>query len=217
VFAIATYERTLVADQTPWDDFIAGDVSALTPAQQTGWTFFAGSPCNTCHVAPLFTDNSFRNIGVRDPMEDTGREEATGAPADLGRFKVPTLRNAGLKPTLFHTGDAETMPEVVTFYQPGNQGSVVNIDPLMPVPVPPNLQNPLSDFLANGLVDPRVAAETFPFDRPILVPEPMADGLLVAGATLLLAFGRQRAARRRAESAPSSGSSTRVIDRAVST
>ncbi len=115
------------------------------------------------------------------------------------------------------THQIETMPEVVSFYQPGNQGPVVHIDPLMPVPVPANLRNSLSDFLANGLVDPRVAAETFPFDRPILVPEPTTDGLLVAGATLLLAFGRRRVARRRAESTPCSGSSTRVIDRAVST
>src|SRR5262249_22069905 len=55
------------------------------------------------------------------------------------------------------------------FYRPNNPArSPENLDPILPVPVPPQVGPALNDFLANGLTDPRVAAETFPFDRPNL-------------------------------------------------
>jgi len=64
-FAIASYERTLVPDQSPWDRYIAGDSTAMTPAQAQGWSFFRTSACTICHPAPMFTNQSFRNIGIR--------------------------------------------------------------------------------------------------------------------------------------------------------
>ena len=96
-FAIATYERTLVADEAPWDRFTEGDTTAMTQSQIQGWNFFRGSPCSTCHAPPTFTDHSFRNIGLRPSTEDPGRQDVTGRVQDRGRFKVPTLRNSGLK------------------------------------------------------------------------------------------------------------------------
>ena len=168
-FAIATYERTLVADQTPWDRFTEGNPAALTPGQQAGWNFFRNSPCSVCHAPPLFTNNTFRNIGVRPPAEDTGRQEVTGLTADRGRFKVPTLRNAGRKATFMHNGGQPNLQAVIAFYRPNNPArSTDNLDPLLAngIPVPPNVQPALIDFLTNGLTDPRVAARTFPFDRP---------------------------------------------------
>ncbi|MDF1808222.1 MAG: cytochrome-c peroxidase, partial [Phycisphaerales bacterium] len=53
--AIATYERTLLPDQTPWDEFVAGNTAALTPQQQAGLTALQGSRCVTCHTGPRFT------------------------------------------------------------------------------------------------------------------------------------------------------------------
>jgi len=166
-FAIATYERTLVADQTPWDDFIAGDTGALTADQQAGWNAFQATACATCHVPPTFSNDEFRNVGVRPPGEDTGREAVTGAPDDLGRFKTPTLRNTGLKPTFMHNGGITSIEDVLGFYQPG-QSFPANRDPLVPVAIDPIQQTRISDFIENGLIDPRVAAETFPFDRPFI-------------------------------------------------
>ncbi|RMF72248.1 MAG: hypothetical protein D6744_17040, partial [Planctomycetota bacterium] len=81
-FAIATYERTLVPDQTPWDAFAAGDPTALTPQQQAGFNALQNATCFACHTPPQFTNNSFRNIGLRPVAEDTGRQEVTGNPAD---------------------------------------------------------------------------------------------------------------------------------------
>jgi cytochrome c peroxidase len=173
-FALATYQRTLVPDQTPWDAFVGGNPNALTPGQRAGWDFFRTSQCTICHAPPLFTDNSFRNIGLRPVAEDTGREQVTGNPADRGRFRVPSLRNSGLKTSFMHNGRLLSMAEVIDFYIPAN-GQVQfpqNQDPLVPpINIPPPVVPGLIDFLVNGLTDARVAAGTFPFDRPTLYSE----------------------------------------------
>ncbi|MEH6593103.1 MAG: carboxypeptidase regulatory-like domain-containing protein [Halioglobus sp.] len=173
VFAIATYERTLVSDQTPWDLFMAGDTTALTPNQQLGWDAFQDSLCASCHLPPLFTNGHFHNIGVRPPDEDLGKQEVTGLETDRGKFKTPTLRNAALKSSFMHNGKLTTMGQALDFYlnDRGDQ-FLDSLDPLMPlVDVPDELQLPLLDFLENGLTDPRVANEEFPFDRPTLSTE----------------------------------------------
>ncbi|HEX5042910.1 MAG TPA: cytochrome c peroxidase [Candidatus Polarisedimenticolaceae bacterium] len=168
-YAIATYERTLIPNQTPWDRFRDGIPGAMTPGQVQGWNFFNGSPCRVCHVPPQFTDNGFHNLGLRPPAEDLGRQIVTGLAGDRGRFKTPTLRNAGLKPTHMHSGRILTMNDAVLWYRPNNPARFTdNLDPALPVGVPPDQLPALLDFLTNGLTDPRVAAETFPFDRPTL-------------------------------------------------
>jgi cytochrome c peroxidase len=168
-FSIATYERTLVANQTPWDKFTAGDPTAMTPGQVQGWNFFRTSPCSACHTAPTFTNGTYRNIGVRPPAEDTGRQEVSGSTSDRGKFKVPTLRGVGLKATYMHNGALPTLQAVIGHYAPGNPAVFLdNIDPLMPVGVPPQVAPALVDFMANALTDPRVAAQSFPFDQPAL-------------------------------------------------
>lgn len=173
-FSLATYERTLVADQTPWDAFMGGNLNALTPPQRGGWNFFRTSQCAICHAPPLFTNHTFRNIGLRPVAEDPGRQEVTGVPADRGRFKVPSLRNVGLKETFMHTGQLASIPQVLEFYLAIN-GQVQfpdNRDPLIPqIAIPPQVFPQLVDFLTNGLTDPRVANGEFPFDRPTLYSE----------------------------------------------
>jgi len=167
--ALATYERTLIANQTPWDRFIAGNPGALTPGQLAGWNFFRNSPCATCHTPPQFTNFTYRNIGVRPPSDDLGRQEVTGLDQDRGRFKVPTLRGVGLKTTFMHDGIFSNLQQVIAHYRPNNPAIFLdNIDPLLPVPVPPDQQPALIDFLANALTDPRVAGQVFPFDQPTL-------------------------------------------------
>ncbi len=173
-FAIATYERTLIADQTPFD------LGTMTPQQQQGLNVFLnpGSRCGICHAPPLFTDNTFRNIGLRPIPEDNGRQGVTGNPADAGRFKVPGLRNVGLRSNFMHNGRLSTLGQVIDFYL-GINGQIqfpANQDPLIPgIVMPPGAVVDLIEFLSGGLTDPRVAAETFPFDRPILHSE-QGDG-----------------------------------------
>ncbi|HIG71404.1 MAG TPA: hypothetical protein EYQ46_15440 [Myxococcales bacterium] len=170
-FAIATYERTLVADQTPFDQFVAGDLAALSPAQQTGLNFFTVSPCSICHPAPLFTGDRFKNIGLRDPAEDLGREGATGASGDRAEFKVPSLRGAGLKTRFMHTGQITSVNDAVLFYDPAQFHFPTNLDVAIPIAVPALILPDLVDFIENGLTDPRLAARAPPFDRPTLTSE----------------------------------------------
>jgi len=173
--ALGTYQRTLISDQTPWDRFQAGDTTALTPQQQQGFQAFQASNCNLCHVPPLFTGNGFRNIGLRPVAEDTGLQRTTNNPADRGKFKVPTLRNSALKSTFMHNGQFNSMTAVIQFYAraPGSAPQFQdNIDPIMAnVRVPPQAAGVIQDFITNGLVDPRVRDQTFPFDRAQLTAE----------------------------------------------
>lgn len=171
-FAIATYQRTLIADQTPLDRFQAGQLNALTPQQQQGMQAFNASNCNACHAGQLFTDQSFRNLGLRPVSEDNGRQAVTNNPNDRGRFKVPSLRNVGLKRTFMHNGMFQNLTQVIQFYARAPGAPVPfpdNRDPILnQVNVPPQAAVVIQDFIANGLTDPRVAAQTFPFDVPTL-------------------------------------------------
>jgi cytochrome c peroxidase len=173
-FAIASYERTLVADQTPWDLYRAGDEAALTAQQLAGWKNFQDLHCAACHVPPLFTNNAFFNIGLRDTQYDSGRQAITHAKEDAGDVKVPSLRNVGLKPRFMHTGEDASLTSALRFYIdtapfedrddiPGVGPYTFSFDLIT--------QESLRAFLAGALTDPRVAAEAFPFDRPTLASE----------------------------------------------
>ncbi len=195
-FAIATYERTLIPDQTPWDLFKAGDSAALTSEQQSGEQLFKGvARCNLCHDPPTFTDDRFHNIGLRPPLDDKGRYHVTHDFDDMGRFKTPSLRNVSLRPRIFHTG---RQPE---FLGPNYQGLVhhgkslvaraLTVYVLGGGPHPGNLSSfilPLPelsesdvddivDFVENGLTDPRPRDGLFPFDSPTLFSDSSERGI----------------------------------------
>jgi len=172
-FAIATYERTLVPDQTPWDQFLRGVPGALTPQQQNGLNIFNGpGRCNLCHTPGLFSDRQFRNLGLRPIAEDVGRQAVTNNIADRGRFKVPSLRNVGLRSSFMHTGQFTDLNQVVGFYNGGGGPNLNNRDPLLvPLGLGPVQRGDLANFLQNGLTDPRVRDRLFPFDRPTLAGE----------------------------------------------
>jgi len=175
-YALATYQRTLAPDQTPYDQFLAGNTAAMTPQQVNGMNVFHGpGRCVICHQSGLFSDGTFRNLGLRPIGEDAGRQSVTGNPADAGRFKVPSLRNVGLRNTFMHNGQFTSLQQVVGFYIGGGGPFLQNKDPQLlplngppPGGVPPQAANALVEFLTNGLTDPRVAAGLPPFDRPTL-------------------------------------------------
>jgi cytochrome c peroxidase len=169
--AIATYERTLVADQTPWDAWILGDATALTTQQIRGWNAFEAVRCTECHLPPLFTDGGFANIGLRPISEDRGRQNVTGLFADRGKFKSPGLRNVGIKSSYMHNGQFTDLLAVVNFYAspkpfPENVDGFANVNL--------NLQQraDMAAFLENALTDPRVANGQFPFDAARLYFNP---------------------------------------------
>ena len=176
-FAIATYERTLVPNQTPWDAFAAGNPAALTAAEVNGLNNFLGvGRCGACHVPPLFSDNTFRNIGLRPIAEDNGRQAVTGNFADRGRFKVPSLRNVALRTRFFHNGQHNNLTNAVEEYDNSGGPFPDNRDPVLGGLVfSPAQRNSIVTFLG-ALTDPRVAAGIFPFDRPTLYSETVPPG-----------------------------------------
>ena len=175
-FAIATYERTLVADRTPWDLASAARNVDSAPWRY-GFMWFDHHKCTACHVPPLFTNNAFSNSGVRPAYLDRGRALETGLDADAGDMKVPSLRNVSLRSRFMHTGTFATLDDVLDLYAEPKAPP----DPLPTtgeqylVRMTDHTRSLVKDFLQSALTDPRVASETFPFDRPKLRSERQQD------------------------------------------
>ncbi|MGV6815041.1 MAG: cytochrome c peroxidase [Phycisphaerales bacterium] len=182
-FAIANYERSLVPNQSPWDLWNAGDSSAMTPDQIAGHDIFRNSACITCHLGPLFSQMSFVTEGVRPVAEDRGRQIVTGVFQERGAFKMPTLRNVGLRDRFMHTGKLTTLDDVFDFYahRNGQAPFTENLDFRLTSPIvfSPSDEALVKEFINNGLTDPRIANETFPFDRPTLHSELPTENPLV--------------------------------------
>lgn len=118
VKAIATFERTLVSHNAPFDRYVAGDEDAMTPAQVRGMELFRGkAKCADCHSGPHFTDFGFHNIGV--DTTDLGRYEHLPIPRMKYAFKTPGLRDVEYRAPYLHNGSERTLREVVEFYNRG--------------------------------------------------------------------------------------------------
>lgn len=117
-YALAAFQRTLVTNSAPFDQYALGDRDALTPEQRRGLALFrsGATRCFECHAAPTFADNTFRVIGV--PSDDLGRAAVSDDGVE-GAFKVPTLRNIALTAPYMHDGSMATLEEVIEFYADG--------------------------------------------------------------------------------------------------
>ncbi len=142
VHAIAEFQRSLESDgSAPHDRWMQGkDNQALSESQIRGRTLFLESAkCFDCHFGPDFTGDEFRNIGLYDgeKLKDTGRFEITKDSSDLGKFKVPGLRNVGLTAPYMHNGQFETLEEVIDYYDNPYDfvENPINMDSLMIEPL----------------------------------------------------------------------------------
>ncbi|HQU84865.1 MAG TPA: cytochrome c peroxidase [Pyrinomonadaceae bacterium] len=185
--AIATHERTLYSDQTPFDQLNQG-INTLTAAEQRGLNLFASgvTACSACHAGNLQSDGGFHYIGVRPQNEDTGRQQVTNNANNAGQFRTPILRNVELRGAYFHNARFTTLREVVDFYNRGGDFNAPNKDPnIRPRGLGNNQLNDLVAFLSRPLTDPRVRNELPPFDRPQLYTEsnrvPVITGTGIAG------------------------------------
>lgn len=167
--AVAHYQRTLIPDQAPID------LGTMTQQQIDGFDFIKNrADCFSCHSATR--DPRLNGAGpLVDPFDNPfsdGQLHDIGLPGNVPR-KTATLRNVGLHQKFFSTGHGgdgssqvfvTTFDELIDFYQrqPGRFGFP---------PMTQSERDAVKDFLQNALTDPRVAAETFPFDRPQLYSE----------------------------------------------
>ncbi len=121
--AIAAFERTLVAMNSPFDRFRAGDDQALTPKQRRGMVAFDQVGCDRCHDGPMFSDFDLHAEGVREHPELSAADTGDGR----FRFRTPSLRNVALTAPYMHNGTLATLADVLRFYDNGrSENSLVS-------------------------------------------------------------------------------------------
>lgn len=129
--AIASFERTVVSSEAPFDKWRKGDKNAISESAKRGFTIFEGKAnCAACHQGFNFVDNGFHNIGLKKAgdMEDEGRFAHRKVKVLKGAFKTPTLRDIALTAPYMHNGAYRTLEEVVDHYDRGGDAKD-NLDP----------------------------------------------------------------------------------------
>jgi cytochrome c peroxidase len=140
--AIASFERSLISGRAPFDRWlVAGEEAAISESAKRGYELFNTETfeCYHCHGGFAFTDHVvyadeafpqtlFHNTGLYNidgqggfPTPNTGVESVTGNPADMGRFKAPTLRNIAVTAPYMHDGSIATLSEVLDHYAAGGR------------------------------------------------------------------------------------------------
>lgn len=121
--AIASFERTVLSGNSPYDQFQDGKTDALSEAQKRGMDLFEDLNCATCHRPPLFSNYAFYNAGIgMDKQEpDQGRKAVTGRDRDLGKFRVPMLREVASTGPYYHDGSVKTLEEAVAVMTGGGK------------------------------------------------------------------------------------------------
>ena len=128
--ALAQFTGTLISANSKYDRVVQGQ-AVFTAQEASGYQIFQAQ-CNTCHQEPLFTDHSFRNIGLSvDPsLKDYGRMRITRQKQDSLKFRVPTLRNVALSSNYMHDGRFMTIQQCINHYRVGIIPSNT-LDPLL--------------------------------------------------------------------------------------
>ncbi len=118
--AIAAFEKTLETSKTPYDRYMDKDDSSLISAAALRGRelFLVKAKCFECHFSPDFTGDEFRNVGLFDgkKFNDSGRYSISRNLQDLGKFKVPGLRNVAVTGPYMHNGMFKTLKEVIEYY-----------------------------------------------------------------------------------------------------
>lgn len=138
--ALAAFQRTLETGNTVWDHYNLDIIEEVDLAIVRGKVVFdTKGKCIQCHFTPDFTGDEFRNVGTYDALTftDRGRFDVTGDSLDLGRFKVPGLRNVAVTAPYMHNGMFQTLREVIDFYDNPFEfvANPINLDTLMLEPL----------------------------------------------------------------------------------
>lgn len=147
VLALASFSRTLISGEAPYDRYLRGERGALSESALRGMEMFfsEGLECHHCHTGfnmtlstisgnSTFVERPFFNTGLYNidgrgayPADNTGVHEITNDLDDMGRFRPPTLRNIALTAPYMHDGSIATLDEVIRFYMDG--GRVIESGP----------------------------------------------------------------------------------------
>jgi cytochrome c peroxidase len=148
--ALAAFMRTLISGGSPYDRFTQGDQTALSPAAQRGMELFFSErlACGSCHSGFNFSNETFVNNGLHlDYGQDPGRQRVTIDSADIGSFRVPTLRNVALTAPYMHDGSLADLEAVIAHYNQGGQGHPLQDERVRPLGLNAAEQRDLITFL----------------------------------------------------------------------
>ncbi|HTV17633.1 MAG TPA: cytochrome c peroxidase [Polyangiaceae bacterium] len=141
--ALLAYERTLIAADSPFDRWLAGDREAISSDARQGYALFESHGCVSCHQGVLVGGNMFQRLGIMKPYftepsavrdADLGRFALTGRERDRYVFRVPSLRNVALSAPYLHDGSQPTLATVVSVmasYQLGRDLEPDQIDQIV--------------------------------------------------------------------------------------
>ncbi|MCF0073035.1 cytochrome-c peroxidase [Dyadobacter sp. CY261] len=174
--AIAAYERTLIATNTRFDQYMRGDSNALSTGEKEGLNAFLVTGCAKCHSGPMFSDFKLHTLGV----PDTGNRKESDFGANKNyAFRTPSLRNLRYTAPYMHSGKFTTLDQVLMFYEDIAGGKLPN--PL----VQAKQMDPLATHLDVNFKDISRIVEFLntlnddSFDK--IIPESVPSGLPVMG------------------------------------
>ncbi len=130
--ALASFVRSLVSGMSPYDRHLRGDDSEFGPERKRGEALFLSekAECFHCHPSGELTNEGFFNNGTYTAGSDTGRQQVSGRVGDIGKFKVPGLRNIEASAPYMHDGSLATLEDVIAQYEAGGRGDPTT-DPLI--------------------------------------------------------------------------------------
>lgn len=190
VKALASFERTLISGDSPYDRFARGAEDALSASARRGMDLFFSERCECfhCHggfaftqsvhfVGSTFDELEFHNTGLYNldgagayPPGDTGLAAVTGDPRDMGRFRAPSLRNVAVTAPYMHDGSIATLSEVIDHYARG--GRKIDQGPYRG----DGRESPLkSDLITGFTISPEEKADLIEFLESLTDPKFLAD------------------------------------------
>ena len=160
--AIATYERTVVSQRAPFDDWVDGNEQAISEEAKRGFTLFnTKAQCSSCHEGWNFTNDGFQDIGL--PSDDVGRGKfMPGVVKMQYAFKTPGLREIGRRSPYMHDGSLATLEQVVEHYDKGGVERPSRSDLIKPLGLAPQEKSDVVAFLKT------LTSELSPTSVPVL-------------------------------------------------
>ncbi|MDX1652911.1 MAG: cytochrome c peroxidase [Brumimicrobium sp.] len=145
--ALGHFQRSLYKENSVYDDWrrgAEGDFSQL----KRGYDLFTNKlNCAACHSGSNFTDNGLKNNGIYERFSDQGHYLISGDSSDIGKFKVPGLRNVEITSPYMHDGSIATLEEVIEHYASGGKNHPNKSELIQPFTLTPKEKEDLLFFL----------------------------------------------------------------------
>jgi cytochrome c peroxidase len=174
--ALATYERTIIANNSRFDQYMRGDKTALSENEVSGMLAFLKSGCSKCHNGPMFSDFKTHTLGVADneklSFSDDGFEKKYA-------FRTASLRSLRFTSPYMHSGKLKTLQNVLEFYEDLSGGQIENPN-VKPQHLDPLIANLKVDFKdIPSIIEFLNTLNDEEYDRSI--PKKVPSGLKVGG------------------------------------